>query len=218
MSEVIDFEALSGAEMHNIPYPWACYERAFTDPEALVCQFPTDGYAPHSQQKLLETLGKKGSSAWYQHNVRTRALLELGQTEPHDKHELADVWLAVAQDLLSKEYRERLTKLTGHDVRELPMQAHFWRFYGGAFFQPHIDKSHKIVTHLMYLTPEWSPEMGGCFRVLGSNDPEDVHTEIAPTSNVSIVLRRTDNAWHCVSRIPRETQQTRTLLQVWFWK
>ncbi|MFE4924865.1 2OG-Fe(II) oxygenase [Streptomyces sp. NPDC056661] len=217
MSNIINLDALGSAEMRTEPYPWACYTDAMRDPEGLIESFPTDGFEWHSQRRLLETIGKRGSDPWFQHSVATRPLLELGADKPRDTAELDEQWLAVAEDLVSAEYRECLSDLTGYDVRGLRLQAHFWRFDQGSFFQPHIDKAHKIVTHLMYLTENWSPEMGGCFRVLRSNDPDDVHTEIPPLTNNSIVLRRTDNAWHAVSPIPRESNRSRRLLQVWFW-
>jgi SM-20-related protein len=214
---VINFDALSSAELCTDPYPYASYDKAFHEPESLTSTFPTSGFEWHSQRKLLETLGRKGSDAWYQHSVATRPLLELGSTEPHEPSELDEVWLALAEDLLSDAYRENLSALTGRDVRSLPMQAHFWRFEPGSHFQPHVDKPHKIVTQLLYLTEDWSAEMGGCFRILGSDDPEDVLEEVPPLPNNSLVLSRTDNAWHSVSAIPRDTDRSRRLVQIWFW-
>ncbi|PCG84223.1 hypothetical protein CIB93_20630 [Streptomyces sp. WZ.A104] len=217
MSNAINMDAISAARMSDEPFPYALYDEAFHDTRPLIEGFPTEGFEWHSQRRILETLGKRGSDAWYQHSVATRALLELGEERPHRPEGLDDIWSAVAEDLTSAEYRERLTELTGHDVRKLKMQAHFWRFDEGAFFQPHVDKPHKMVTQLFYLTDQWSKDMGGCFRVLGSNDAEDVHAEIPPVPNNSIVLRRTDNAWHSVSPVPRGSGRSRTLLQVWFW-
>jgi aryl-alcohol dehydrogenase-like predicted oxidoreductase len=217
VSNAINFEELASAKLNEEPFPWAFYGNALKNSNGLIDTFPTTGFAWHSQRQLLENLGKKGSEAWYQHSVATRALLELGETRPHEPSELDDQWLAFADDLLSAEYRDALSELTGCDVRQLRMQAHFWRFEEGSFFQPHVDKAHKVVTHLMYLTKDWTADMGGCFRVLSSDDPEDVHTEIPPLPNNSIVLRRTDNAWHSVSAVPRGSGRTRRLLQVWFW-
>jgi hypothetical protein len=217
MSGILDFDALGAAEFQTDPFPWAYYDNAFHEPQALIGSFPTTGFEPHAERRILEAIGKKGSDAWHRNNVSTRALLELGEREPHQPSGLADVWLRLAQDLASDEYRERLSDLTEYDLRDVRMQAHFWRFDGGASFKPHVDKPHKVVTHLMYLTESWTESMGGCFRVLGSDDPDDVRTEIPPLPNNSIVLRRTDNAWHSVSPIPRGSERSRQLLQVWFW-
>lgn len=216
MSDIIDLAALCSAKLQTTPFPWASYEGAFKwlpSPNS----FPTNGFARHSQQRILEAIGKKESDAWFQHNVETRPLLELGESRPHEQIGLNDVWLSVAEDLVSPEYRECISDVTGRDVRNLKMQAHFWRYKAGSFFQPHVDKPHKIVTHLIYLTAGWTSEMGGCFRVLSSGAPEDVFTEIPPTAGRSILLRRADNAWHSVSPIPRATAHDRLTLQVWFW-
>jgi hypothetical protein len=215
--KVINVDALGGAELRTEPYPYAYYDDAFYEPQALTSTFPDSGFEFHSQRKLLEALGRKGTDAWYQHNVATRPLLELGALEPHEPEALDPVWLRLAEELLSDAYRESLSELTGRDVRSLRMQAHFWRFEPGSHFQPHVDKPHKIVTHLLYLTDDWTTEMGGCFRVLGSDDPKDVLDEVPPLPNNSLVLSRTDNAWHSVSAIPRQSDRSRRLLQIWFW-
>jgi hypothetical protein len=217
MTEVLDLDSLSSAEMHNDPYPFALYDAAFQGGMDLDAAFPADFFSWHSQRVLLDALGKQGSDAWFQHNVATRPLLELGETEPFEPDGLSAPWLALARDLSSPEYRYAISELSGHDVRELPMQAHFWCFHDGSSFTPHVDKSHKIVTHLLYLTREWTPVMGGCFRVLGSSNPDDIRQEIPPLPNNAIVLRRTDNAWHSVSGIPRESGYIRRLVQIWFW-
>ncbi len=217
MSNVLRLDVLADVEMRTDPFPWAAYENAFTEPDALIERFPDEGYEPHAQQRILEALGRRGTDAWYDNNVRTRPLLELGETSPHRPDQLDDIWLAVAEDICSAEYRECLSDVTGHDVRGLRSQTHFWQFGEGAKFKPHVDKPHKIVTHLLYLTHDWSADMGGCFQVLGSSDPADVRTEVPPVPNNSIVLRRTDDAWHAVSSIPRGTGRSRKLLQTWFW-
>jgi hypothetical protein len=212
----LNMDALRSAEFHADPYPYAHYQNAFHEVDKLTDAFPTTGFEPHAQRRLLEAIGKKGSPDWYRNNVFTRALLELGETRAHEPDGLAEVWLELADELTSAEYRERLSELTGLDVRPMRMQAHFWRFEDGASFKPHVDKPHKVVTHLMYLTENWTPEMGGCFRVLRSDDHGDVHAEIPPRPNNAIVLRRTDHAWHSVSSVPLG-QRPRKLLQVWFW-
>lgn len=217
MSNLVRMDALSAAEMRTDPFPWAHYENAFSDPRRLVERFPDSGFEPYASRRILEALGKHGTDAWYDHNVKTRALLEFGSSEPREADDLDEAWVAVAEDLCSPAYRECLSDVTGLDVRDLPMQAHFWQFMEGATFKPHVDKPHKIVTHLFYLADEWHPGLGGCFQVLRSSDPGDVHTEIPPVPNDSIVLRRTDEAWHAVSPIPRGTDRTRKVLQIWFW-
>jgi hypothetical protein len=216
VSGVIDLGALSAAKLQIAPYPWASYESTFSQPPPGNA-FPTIGFTPHAQRRILEVTGKKGSDPWYQHNVETRPLLGLGEDQVHGSPDLDAYWLQVAEDLLAPAYRECISDVTGYDVRRLQMQVHFWCYKEGSFFQPHVDKPHKIVTHLMYLTDNWSSEMGGCFRILASERADDIYAEIPPTSGRSILLRRTDNAWHSVELIPRGSTQERRVLQAWFW-
>ena len=217
MTTVLNLEELGAASLRQEPYPWAWYHNALSEPQELIDTFPETGFSWHTQRQILDMTGKQHTDAWYQNNVATRPLIELGEQRPSEPSELGDRWLSTAEDLLTSEYRECLSDLTKHDVRQLRMQAHFWRFDEGSFFQPHVDKPHKVVTHLMYLTDTWTEDMGGCFQVLGSSDPGDVHTEVPPLPNNSVVLKRTDNAWHSVSATPRDSLRSRRLLQVWFW-
>lgn len=214
--QALNLGALASAQLSEEPCPWASYEGVF-QPHVLTAKFPTDHFDFHSQRRLLEALGKKGSEAWYQHNVETRPLLELGAEEPFEPGGLDAPWLEVASDLLSPEYRECISDVARFDVRRLQMQAHFWRFGGGSFFQPHVDKPHKMVTHLMYLNEQWTPEMGGCLQLLASGDPADVRVEVPPIRNTGVVLRRTDWAWHAVTKVPQDFGGARRVLQVWFW-
>lgn len=216
MANILDIEAIHQASMRTDPYPHASYENTFTDVETLLKAFPDNGFEYHAQRKLLETLGRKETPEWYQHNVRTRPLLNLGETTPHEPEGLDDCWVALAEDIASAEYREALSDLTGFDVRPYPSQTHFWSFEGGASFKAHVDKPHKLVTHLMYLTENWDPSVGGSFQVLGSDDTSDVVAEYPPYANHSLVLRRTDDAWHSVTGIPRGGRPRR-LVQTWFW-
>ncbi len=216
MGNVLNIQAIRKASMLTDPYPHAPYDDTFCDVETLLKAFPEDGFEYHAQRKLLETLGRKESPEWYQHNVRTRPLLNLGETAVHEPDALDDCWIALAEDIASPEYREALSQLTGIDLRPHPSQTHFWSFEGGASFKPHVDKPHKMVTHLMYLTEDWQPSVGGCFQVLGSPAEHDVVVEYPPYANHSLVLRRTDDAWHSVSGIPRGSRPRR-LVQTWFW-
>lgn len=217
MSNALDLEALASARLNPDPAPWAAYDNVFQE-HVLSAAFPVNHFQEHTQRTLLEALGKQGTEAWYQHNVETRPLLELGRKEVHEPEGLSEAWLEVANDLLSPEYRDCISEVTEHDVRGLKFQAHFWRFKEGSFFTPHVDKPHKIVTHLMYLNDDWFPEMGGVLQIHSSSSPDDVRAEVPPRKNTGVLLKRTDNAWHSVSKIPIGKGWTRRVLQVWFWQ
>jgi hypothetical protein len=217
MNCAVDLSALGRARVQDDPWPWATYSGVFA-PDVVEAPFPHDHFSYHSQRRILDAIGKEGSDAWHQHNVRTRPLLELGRSEPYEHETLDPAWLAVARDLASPEFRDCLSDVVLHDVRNLEMQAHFWEFSEGSFFQPHIDKPHKIVTILMYLTRGWQEADGGRLQILGSSDPDDVRHSVPPAANIGVVLRRTSEAWHSVSPIPFGTPRPRRLLQAWFWE
>ena len=216
MSSIINFEALAQSKVKMPDTPYSTYAGVFNQ-DIPASVFPEDHFEYHAQRKLLEALGKKESPAWYQHHVKTRALLELGQSTIFEANTLDPIWHEIAHDLLSQSYRESISEAAQFDVTGLEFQAHFWEFGAGSFFQPHVDKAHKKITHLMYLTEDWTPDHGGELRILTSKNTEDVIQEIPPVNNTAVLLHRTDTAWHSVNRIPLQSDRPRRLLQVWFW-
>lgn len=217
MVQALNLEALASARLNPKPWPWGVYDGAL-EAQVLEAKFPEDCFQEHSQRRLLRALGKQGTDAWHQHNVETRPLLELGESSVYEPDGLDEAWLAVADDLLSIEYRECISEMADHDVRSLEFQAHFWRFGQGSFFTPHVDKPHKIVTHLMYLNDGWSAGMGGILQILDAEGAERAKAEVPPHMNTGVILKRTDDAWHSVTRIPLGVCWTRRVLQVWFWQ
>jgi hypothetical protein len=212
----LDLQALSCATVRSDPWYHATYTGVFR-PEVLDAPFPDEHFSFHAQRRLLEAMGKKGSDAWYQHNVRTRPLLELGASEPFEPDSLNPVWLKVAKDLTSPEFRDCISDVAQHDVRKLEMQAHFWEFREGSFFQAHVDKPHKVVTFLMYLTKNWAIENGGCLQILSSREPHCAAYTVPPIANNGVILKREPAAWHAVTKIPADSKRHRVLLQAWFW-
>jgi len=213
----LSIESLASARVALDPWTWGAYNGVFQE-QVLNAPFPSDHFSYHAQRRLLEAMGKKGGDAWCQHNVRTRPLLELGETKPFKPESLHTAWLDLARELNVPEFRDCLSDVVEHDVRALQLQAHFWEFHPGSFFQPHIDKPHKKITFLMYLTKNWGEENGGCLQVLGSSDLSDVHHTVPPTANNGVILKRDPDSWHAVTRIPFDSKQPRRLVQAWFWE
>lgn len=217
--KVLDLDALHGARMAEHPYAWGAVARSFADGDAareLAQTFPDEGFEWHAQRQLLVALGRGDSPEARRHAVRTRALIERGEDGPFEAEALADVWRALAADLLSAEYRAALGACTGRDLSGCPMQTHFWRYEVGSRFDPHVDKAHKVVTHLIYLNEEWDASWGGCLRILRSGDIEDVAHEVVPTAGQAAVLVRCERAWHAVSEL-QPGHGSRKVLQTWFW-
>ena len=60
----------------------------------------------------------------------------------------------------------------------------------------HTDSKDKIITVLLYMNKDWSPE-GGRLRVLRSGtDLEDYAAEVPPDQGTLLVFKRSDSSWH----------------------
>jgi hypothetical protein len=122
----------------------------------------------------------KKRELYFNQQVYTRTLIELGADSANKSDSLALCWRQLADELLSFDYREALSAISGVNVCSLPMKASFWRYEGGSQLPPHTDTPNKALTHLMYFNDDWTLEQGGCFRILNSNDADDCVAEIPP--------------------------------------
>jgi hypothetical protein len=216
---VLDFEALTRIELHQEPPRWGVTAQMFTssaNAEALHSTFPREGFEWYSERQLLDALGKLDSEQARKHSIRTRSLIERGTSELANTEGLDDVWIRLGTELLSPAYRDALSELTDVDLSQAQMQTHFWMFEDGSWFSPHVDKPHKIVTHLMYFNPHWEPSWGGCLRLLRAGELDDVVAEVPPTLGSAVVLVNSAELWHGVTRL-RGERGTRNVLQTWFW-
>lgn len=210
---------LRGAQRTDEPFTWASVSRSFVADDLaseLADTFPDEGFSWHAQRQLLDALGKTQSPEARRHAVRTRALIERGADDLHAREALAQAWQQVGEDLLSSEYRAALGACAGVDLTGCQMQSHFWRYEPGSRFDPHVDKPHKIVTHLLYFNPGWQDEWGGDLRLLNSDQVDDVAASVTPTAGQGIVLVRSEQAWHAVKEL-HDGHGSRKVLQTWFW-
>lgn len=216
---VLDVGALRRAEIVHEPFTWGSVARSFLGTDVarhLADTFPDDGFEWHAQRQLLLALGKGRSTDARKHAVRTRALIARGNEELVERESLPEIWQAVGEDLFCDEYRQAISECTGRDVRWCPMQTHFWRYEPGSWFEPHVDKSHKIVTHLIYLNDGWDRDWGGCLRILNSSDINDVACELTPDAGRGAILVQSKRSWHAVSEL-EPGHGARKVLQTWFW-
>jgi SM-20-related protein len=215
---LLDLPAIGGADIRLPSTSWAVVSPTFTSDDVahrLAREFPKEGFEWHAQRQVLAALGKLDTEQGRRHNVRTRPLIERGADHVADEEDLSDVWCELGRELLKDDYRQLLSEIAGIPL-DGEMQTHFWRFEDGSSFTPHIDKSHKIVTHLIYLSEDWVPAMGGCLRVLGSNAMDDVVAEIPPILGDSVVLVNRPGCWHAVTPVVAP-DTSRKVLQTWFW-
>jgi Rps23 Pro-64 3,4-dihydroxylase Tpa1-like proline 4-hydroxylase len=75
----------------------------------------------------------------------------------------------------------------------------------------------KIVTQVFYFNVGWDPDWGGCLRILGSREPEDLIAELPPRLGSSSILVRSDSSWHSVTPVSGSAPAARlSLIVTWF--
>ena len=128
----------------------------------------------------------------------------------------SESWRELAYDLLSPAYRQAMSRLTGRDLAEAPLEVNVIHYGPRCWLGPHVDLKEKIVSHILYFNQSWNREDGGYLEVLGSKDPSAVIAETMPLVGHSAVLVRSDNSWHPVARVADACRLSRRSLNVIF--
>lgn len=188
---MLDFEALSSAAMQTQPFRWASVDGMLDpgDAATLSAEWPANDFTTVS--------GRAQQS--YSYAVRPLLILERGT--PSGLTPLPPVWQEVLDDLRSPEYGEALSELTGVDLSDARLDASFRRWDEGGHLAPHRDGPEKLITQIIYFETGWTPDRGGCLRILNSADEDDVRTELAPELGTSSVLVRSNDSWHSVTEV-----------------
>lgn len=213
---VLDLDSLASTTLQNEPWPFASLNSTICSARSreLENEFPTAGYHWFIQYLLAEAKGDKDSMA--QHRIMTRTLVDLGADRVSlELGEFSSVWHELAEELFSTRYREVLSDLTSINVSKAPFRADFWRYHPSSFFTAHIDKPHKVVTHLIYLSGDWDARNGGQLQILDGNSGK-VCAEVSPATGNGAILTYKANALHSVSRIEPQSHSERRAIQVWF--
>ena len=207
--KMIDLTRLTPQALSSEPYRWAFVDRLFSavDCEALVKTFPHDHF------KTVEGYdGEKG----YQYEARS--LIGMGNDAPTRGQFLSPVWQRLAEDLLSPAYREAVSNLTGVDLTDLPIEANVFHYGRSAWLGPHVDLADKVVTHVFYFNEVWDENDGGCLTILRDGDMSQIVKVISPLVGNSVVLVRSDNSWHSVSRVREKCRTSRRSLALTFYR
>jgi hypothetical protein len=205
---VLDLEALAATTLNTAPYEWALQENAL-DPQrapALIDTFPTDDF--------WQLGGDDGEKTY---TYAARPLIILGADRTANLSPLSAAWQEMAADLLSPDYRAALAEATGRDLSGAVMEAALWRWNDEAHLGPHLDMREKILTQVIYLNGGWNPWWGGCLRILGSRDDDDLVSEIPPLLGSASILVRAENSWHSVSAVSGAPVPRRSLIITWLY-
>lgn len=205
---MIDLIQISRHKLRTEPFAWAEIGNLFAprDAAALATTFPCDHF---------KTLMSYGGEKDYEYEAR--ALIPMGAETIAYAEELSAAWLSLARAMLSPAYRSAMSLLTGRDLTNAPLEVNVFHYGPGACLGPHPDLADKVVTHVLYFNQAWNREDGGCLSILRSADPAEVVAEILPLVGNSVVLVRSDNSWHAVSRVVAGCQRTRRSLTATFY-
>lgn len=206
---MIDLTKLTPEALSTEPYRWAFVGGLFSraDAEALARTFPRDHFKTVSGYD-----GEKGFE------YEARSLVGMGAGEPTHAARLSEAWRRLAADLLSDEYRAALSRMTGVELSGLRMEANVSHYGARAWLGPHVDLADKVLTHVLYFNDVWDVEDGGCLTVLRSGKMEDVVRIVPPIVGNSVVLVRSEDSWHAVSRVREGCRNSRRSLTVTFYR
>ena len=206
---MIDLSRLEPNLLSTEPYRWAFIDRLFSnqDAQGLASTFPCDHF---------KTVGGYDGEKGYQYEARSLAMM--GATGASHREALSPHWQRLAQQLLSQQYREAMSSLTGVNLMTLPIEINVFHYGRSAWLGPHVDLEDKLVTHVLYFNEEWNESDGGCLTVLRSGNINDAVKVIPPVIGNSVVLVRSSNSWHAVTRVREQCRISRRSLTLTFYR
>lgn len=206
---MINWSQITQGRLETEPYRWAVIDGLFSPKDAadLAATYPRDHF---------KTLSARGGEKDYDYDARN--LIGMGAGTASYPEELSDAWRSFANDLLSPEYRSAMSLLIGRDLSDAPLEVNVFHFGPGASLGPHPDLSDKVVTHVFYFNESWNKGDGGCLSILRSPDAADIVEEVAPVVGNSAVIVRSDNSWHAVSPVVRDSPVSRRSVTVTFYR
>jgi Rps23 Pro-64 3,4-dihydroxylase Tpa1-like proline 4-hydroxylase len=206
---MINLTSIEQQTLMTDPFEWAFVNNLFTkeDGESLADSYPRDSFKT--------VAGNDGEKSY---EYESRSLIHMGATVPSSPKGLSPAWRQLADDLLSPAYRTAMTKLTGRDLTNAPLEVNIFHYTPGSWLGPHLDLKTKIVTHVLYFNKTWNVADGGCLTILRSGNISDAVTEVAPIVGNSSVIVRSEKSWHAVSRVVDTCHLSRRSVTVTFYQ
>jgi len=206
---MIDLTRLTPQALESEPYRWAFVDRLFSlaDCAELVKTFPRDHF---------KTVGGYDGEKGYQYEARS--LIAMGADSPTYPQSLSPAWQRLANDLLSRDYRHAMARLSGVELEGLPIEANVFHYGSSAWLGPHVDLIDKVMTHIFYFNEVWDANDGGCLTILRAGDMAQAVKVIPPLIGNSVVVVRSDESWHAVSRVREGCRNSRRSMTVTFYR
>ncbi len=206
---LLDTHKLAKAEINTHPFQWAHFEKIFNDAilKELSNTFPMDNYELRSSSRVDK-----------QYKIYQKILYDTRKNGIISSAILHNIWLELISNLVSNTYIQQLSQLIKQELSQCNIEINCWKYGHGCWLSSHTDKPEKIASQLFYFNETWDKSWGGAFRVLNDNDINNYHSEIFPGLGNSIILVRSDNSWHGVSKQLGPKNTYRRVLQLIFWK
>jgi hypothetical protein len=175
------------------PYPWLAtrpgdlFDLAVAN--RLVAEFPTDGF-------VRTDASEPDREKTYRNSTKT-LVDPTGETPVPS---LSPSWTELVAALSGKEYRSAVARLLGQPLADA-IEIRLVRHHAGDWLSPHTDRADKLFSHILYFTPNWRAEWGGCLEILRSADPSAVVATVVPQLGASALLARSNNSWHQVTAV-----------------
>ncbi|MEV0280820.1 2OG-Fe(II) oxygenase [Streptomyces sp. NPDC050610] len=206
---LLDLTAIGSAPLSTDPYPYAVLPDSFTGhQDALVREFPTEGF----RYDVRDT-AEPGRKRYRTYNYQ---LVTFGTPDRENIARLSPRWRLLLDDLTSTAYRTAVSTATDTDLAGTVLDIRLVRYADSCWIEPHVDRPDKVVTHLFYLNEEWRPQWSGALRVLRSADIDDWSQEVFPHAGTSVLMVRTERAWHAVPPVTGAGTHDRKTLLVHF--
>src|SRR5437868_438995 len=129
---------------------------------------------------------------------------------------MSAAWAELAADVISPAYRASMSRLTGLELIQAPIEVNIFHYGPGAWLGPHVDLKDKIVTHIFYFNDDWNEGDGGCLMILRSGNMTDCAAQVPPLVGNSAVLVRSERSWHAVSHVREGCRRSRRSMTVTF--
>ncbi|MBC7928507.1 MAG: 2OG-Fe(II) oxygenase [Bryobacteraceae bacterium] len=206
---MLNLNQITHHQLETEPYQWAAIGDLFSpgDAASLSATYPCDHF------KLVSAQGGEKN-----YEYEARPLIQMGAHIVSYPDDISESWRALAEDLISTEYRDAMMDLSGCDLTQSLLEVNVFHYGPGGSLGPHRDLPEKIVTHVLYFNRSWNSADGGCLRVLRSADPVDLAAEILPITGNSAVIVRSESSWHAVSSVANDSAFSRRSLTATFYR
>jgi Rps23 Pro-64 3,4-dihydroxylase Tpa1-like proline 4-hydroxylase len=204
-------ETIYENKINSSPFKWAFINNLFSTEDA---DKLSDSY-PDDQENFKPIDGYDGEKSYL---YTARSMVNMGKRVITNQSNLSPEWQQFMDIFLSKEYARAISDLIGIDVTGAAIEINAFNYNPGSWMGPHVDLKDKIVTHILYFNRNWDMQNGGNFSILNSKETADTIIQISPVIGNSVIVVRSDNSWHSVTKVDEKCIQTRKNITVTFYK